>query len=565
MGLRYRLNFTYSDAELSSPVQENITALQGFFRDSFQCDPDPAHVDPDVHDQSIIPDKWLGNAPFFLYYDKWLRQQEPFYPENYLDIRSVLPIDIIQQYRNQLADMASGKGLLKPAARPIWAFCLDVLAVWDKLQAGHSHFYTGEYPLARIDYQAAYGLAYKAMQDNVLQGLAMAPFYNQRKKLPLNSLKDLPHFMDPAPELSASGVGYGDTPDWARDRFGLRLAYYALFTIPVCLGDAEYAMGDYEQAIFHYGQATRFAVGIARETDSGGYHPSPNDFEMYWVGDKPYTVRLNGDNTPDNSPYPYEEDIKQYDEFYTGIQDNPIYAYAKAWSLRIPTLTEIRYCRLRQANVMLEWADSLYRLNEPTSMARARELYKGVLWLHGKIPPICPTWPASFLGGGHGTVFQPSGIPSTYLHHSENPALVAQTNRAYLGIYQIDHRLNYYGEDDNIVPILRYRPLKETADRMAAMARGAQQDFILYTDRIEVAMTTRMQLSTLYSKLRTSPLDTGLEQGYTCSIQLLDAPGKVSFLHPARPIEKARTSLAPFLSRTDHERVAPRAPQYKGT
>ena len=53
---------------------------------------------------------------------------------------------------------------------------------------------------------------------------------------------------------------------------------------------------------------------------------------------------------------------------------------------------------------------------------------------------------------------------------------------------------------------------------------------------------------TLYSKLRTSPLDTGLEQEYTCSIRLLNAPGKVSVLHPARPIEKARTSLALFLS-----------------
>src|SRR5947209_10921658 len=72
-------------------------------------------------------------------------------------------------------------------------------------------------------------------------------------------------------------------------------------------------------------------------------------------------------------------------------------------------------------------------------------------------------------------------------------------------------------------------------------------------------------ISSLYSKLRTSPLDTGLEQGYTCSIQLLNAPGKVCFFHPARPIQKARTSLAPFLSRTDDERVALRAPQYKGS
>src|SRR2546429_6325682 len=71
--------------------------------------------------------------------------------------------------------------------------------------------------------------------------------------------------------------------------------------------------------------------------------------------------------------------------------------------------------------------------------------------------------------------------------------------------------------------------------------------------------------SSLYSKLRTSPLDTGPEQGYTCSMKLLNWPRKVSLLHPARPIEKARTSSAWFLSPTDHERVALRAPQYKGT
>src|SRR2546429_8857809 len=68
----------------------------------------------------------------------------------------------------------------------------------------------------------------------------------------------------------------------------------------------------------------------------------------------------------------------------------------------------------------------------------------------------------------------------------------------------------------------------------------------------------------LYSKLLTSPLDTGLEQGYPCSMKLLNKPGKVCLIHPARPIKKARTSLAWFLSQTDHERVALRAPQYKG-
>ena len=495
LGLRYRLDLARPDTALSSPVQENIATLQGFFRDSFQCDLDPAHVDPDVHDQPIIPDKWQGNAPFFLYYDEWLRQQEPFYPENHIDVRLILPIDVVDQARTELANLAAGKIAGQAANVPLWNFCQDVLAVWDKLQAGHAHFYGGEYGLALVDYQAASNLAFKAMQDNVLQGLAMSPFYNQRKKLPLNNIKDVPRFMNPRPELDVDW-GYADKPDWARDRMGLRLAYYALFTIPVCLGDAEYALGDYEHAIFHYGQATRFEVGIARETDSGGYRPWYGDaFQMYWRGDKPYSVHLNGPDARNDARYPLEEDDSQYDQYYDTTTYSAVEQYAVAWARRIPHLAEIRYCRLRQANVMLEWADALYRLNEPTSMARARELYKGVLWLHGKIPPICPAWPRQLV--------TPGGLPNiTFLHHAENPALVSQTSRAYRGIYQIDHGLNYYGERDDIVPILRYRPLKDTADRTAAMARSAQQDFLQYTERVEAAMTARLQLANFLQKAK---------------------------------------------------------------
>src|SRR5207237_3856036 len=50
-----------------------------------------------------------------------------------------------------------------------------------------------------------------------------------------------------------------------------------------------------------------------------------------------------------------------------------------------------------------------------------------------------------------------------------------------------------------------------------------------------------------------------------CSHELLNSPGKVYFFHTARPIKKARTSLALFLSETDDEKVVLRAPQYKGT
>ena len=499
LGLRYRLNMTRTDSVSSNPVQENIATLQGFFRDSFQCELDPAHVNPDIHNQPIISDKWQGNAPFFLYYDEWVRQQQPFYAENYLDVRQMLSIDIDRQTRVQLANLAGGKIVGQAAHVPQWKFCQDVLAVWDTLQAGHAHFYAGEYALAAVDYRVAHRLALGAMQDNVLQRLPIGALVNQRKSYPLKSMKDLPHFTNPS-ELAAGGFGYADDPArWALDRMGLRLAYYALTTIPVCLGDAEFATGDYEHAVFHYGQATRFQVGIARESDNAGYRPwYLDDFQMYWRGDKPYTVRTNGPAAADYSRYPLEEDDDNYDSFYDTTLNNPIEQYATAWAQRLPHLAEQRYCRLRQANAMLDWADALYRVNEPTSMARARELYKGVLWLYGRTPPIAPDWP------------RPGPLPMpTFAHHTENPALISQTARASRGVYQIDHGLNYYGEHEDVVPILRYRSLKDTADRTAAMARGAQQDFLQYTQQAEAATTTQLQLSNFLqkSKLQASIAD----------------------------------------------------------
>ena len=57
------------------------------------------------------------------------------------------------------------------------------------------------------------------------------------------------------------------------------------------------------------------------------------------------------------------------------------------------TALDIRLVQLRLGNVLLEWADALFRADDPSSTARARELYKAVLWLHGDDPAISPDWP----------------------------------------------------------------------------------------------------------------------------------------------------------------------------
>ena len=78
---------------------------------------------------------------------------------------------------------------------------------------------------------------------------------------------------------------------------------------------------------------------------------------------------------------------------------------------------------------MLEWADALYRTNDATNMQRARELYKGVSFLHGETPPICPEWPGDWRFGGLGV------CPSTIFNNQrENPALVSQKNAGAPGL-----------------------------------------------------------------------------------------------------------------------------------
>jgi hypothetical protein len=77
MGLRYRTDFRRSDFITSDAVKENITTLQRFYSDSWQSDPDPVHTLPDKLNQNFIPDKLVGKAPLFLYYDEWLLQRDP--------------------------------------------------------------------------------------------------------------------------------------------------------------------------------------------------------------------------------------------------------------------------------------------------------------------------------------------------------------------------------------------------------------------------------------------------------------------------------------------------------
>jgi hypothetical protein len=484
LGLRYRLDLTRPDSALSSPVQENIATLQAFYRDSFQCAPDPAPTAPDVHfGRPMVSEKLQGKAPFFLHYDEWLRQQSPFYPENFFDVRRTYSVDVV--------DGANGRDLLKTRIqnsggqeRAEWQFIWNVWDISDKLNEGHAQYYRGEYGDALQKYLAAFRMAFVAIQEKLVKGFDIAGALAGRKKLPVNNMQELSKFLKPPP--FGLSFEYNLRP-YDRDDMILALVYYCLYTIPVCLGDTYLALGDYEKSVFHYGQTTRFPVGTARETDTGGYRPHYlKDFPLYHIGDRPYTVNLGT-----YREYPLEGDSGEYYDTTT---------YSQIEQLRVDLIAkyahpvEVKYFRLRQANAMLEWADALYRTNDAPSIQRARELYKGVSFLHGEMPPLCPTWPSDWRFG-----LGPVAMP-LFRNHRENPAVVLQKVRARKGLFQIDAGLNYYGDTDQLVPPLRYRPLKETADRFAALAKSAQQDFLLYMEKMESALLERMKLANLLQK-----------------------------------------------------------------
>lgn len=456
LGLRYRLDFTRPDSAMSSPVQENIATLQGFFRDSFQRGPEPGPTEPAVLQkykgplQPIIPDKLQGNAPFFLYLEEWRKQQETFYAENFFDVRHSLAFE---DCRKDVLDIALQYTEDKKAKEYIKGVC-DLSKT---LKQGHDLFHRGEYVAALRTYDKARNDADRLRSYSFWSGSL-----SDRSRMFVTNMDQLVDFMRSKYPLGLSTLYKSREHN---QRIVNRVFhYYKLFTIPICLADTYLALGNYEEAVSNYSSMTRFSVARAKPTDSAGYKHSllSQTFNLYFEGDRPYTVwptvgRIENDKV-------------------NGYPVHPV---------------EARYFRLRQANAMLEWADALYRSDEPANIQRARELYKGVLFLHGETPPTGPEW----------TSDRPFGfrVPR-FLNLRENPALVAQKARARQGLYQIEEGLNYYGENDVVVPPLRYTALKETADRFTALAKSSQNDFLLYMENMENAMIERMKLSNLMQK-----------------------------------------------------------------
>jgi len=513
--LRYRMDATRSDAETSSPVQLNIDTLQGFYSDGFQSSADPS---------PIFPKTLLGRAPFYLEYEEWLTRNGPFYGENYYQITDTVYAQLSDEdvaYFSAAKSNAAADGYSKWLGR--------FIDLETALSNGQTQLGLGEYTQATNFYLQASQIAETALQTAIVDigGIpwtaetegavtssdvlsAVSGRLAKYRSLPMKQPSDLDsatgsvtgvddNFMDFLRleffnhVVPLGGNAYGPpsemtqelTDDHPKILFSFLHAY--LYAIPVCLGDVAMASYDYPAAEYYYGLASGFAVGRAKVSDPSGY--------SYWYqGTEYYTniltaapstnLTIESDGTLPYScdvsaapAYSYLVDVNYPSQFFVDLASAIV--ISKTHSM------EQSFLRLRQGEAILEWADSLYRTDDVANLARARELYKAAIWIHGVAPPISPDWTA---------------IAGFYFNQAVNPALTSQLTRAQKAFYQLAAGLNYLGYSSGYVPPLRYIPLKAAADQFATAAKSAETDYLNAISQVENDIQQALLTSNMLQK-----------------------------------------------------------------
>jgi hypothetical protein len=501
---RYRVSFERQPAEQVSPIQLNVEALLGLLADTYQSLEEPFPALPGVfQEKPLIFPPFLGKAPFFLEYEEWLAQNDTFYPENVFDIRTAVPV-LSDGYRGATK---SGKAITLPTPYALsknfdnpakdvgdaatWneSVFLVVDAVTDALKKIDAQ----DYPkpsdfdalLQKIDNVT------KAFQRNVKQypspakgdrfyWLNVAGVWNDaadrqvsladRAKLKVTNRGELQQFEK---FLALPFMPYSDyeTEIWGIIRshliFASMLHYFGDVLIPYLRAIVALACGDYASAVIHLSPLSGYKIGIAETADTAGYNNSGAPYPgpiFYSDQTLPYTTQISADYVG----------LPPFD----GQQPPEIADF------------EQKFFKLVQGNAMLAWADLLYRNDDPSSIRRARELFKGVIFMHEEDPEISPLFQMT----------SSATWPLPFKFTEGNPPKAAQVARARLALYQIQNGMNVYGWRDDMVPIMRYKPLKQAADLFAASAKAAQSDFLQYMTRYEQAQIEVWQARDLVAR-----------------------------------------------------------------
>ena len=510
---RYRIGFVRSRGAMASPIELNVEALLGLLSDTWQSPPEPFPAEPAGRPKMpMIYPNYIGRAPFFLEYEEWLERQKRFYPENAYDIRRNLTV-YSARFRFWMDFFKAAPG---PEASDHFPTVGDrqksgewmkkLAETGDVMRAALTSADLCNYPeaLAKLD-EADRGLdqAFKDAQnpwyldrfdwlDNKNHWNIVMVSLHHRATRSVKTPEDLAKieaWFD-APFIPESKP-FPDADIWDMQRKGLAQArtasiwwlYYAHYVlIPYLRAQILFAMGNYAGAVKQIHRLTGTEVAVGETNTAIGYKRAD------------YPAFPDDSSLPSTAAVQFDAD-GFYDEIKPGLDPadtrGPLVFWAK---FEIPPF-EQKFLKLAQGEMMLEWADQLYRKDDPASIRRTRELFKAVLFMHGHDfdVDIAPQFK------GH-LILVPGLSPFPLMSGQENPALASQIRRAILGLWQIEQGLNAYGFSDDMVPVLRYQPLRQAAQYFAASAKSTQSDFITYMVRFEEAQIEGWQVAAMVKK-----------------------------------------------------------------
>lgn len=524
---RYRVRFDRAAGEKTDPISLNVEALQGLLSDTWQSPEEPFPAEPAIWVQQetgkpLIFQPFIGRAPFYLQFEEWRERTLRFYPENVYNVRRNIP----------LFDAAFRKAIDgQKAVKLRWNYNYnadpyngDAYYKSESDWTASGEWIESLFPIAdtiREAMRLADGQDYRQANDKLnwcAEALSNAVsgykthwvkdkftwYYKDEywAKTEYISLKSrAARSVKNAAELDAFEKWYewqfilewkgvvnekdSEYRDQGFTRARSLLIYDALYLkfvlVPYLQANLAMAVSDYARASKLLGRITGFEVGIGETGHPAGYldepqwgKPAMNDGTTL-----PYSTAIGIDGSYYGDPAP------NFDNYTVpkGVVLAPF---------------EQRFFQLAQGEAMLLLADELYRNDDPSSIRRAREMFKGVIFLHGEDPDIDPHFVLQFYPG------DPFGKVD-----AGNPARAAQLARARLGFYQIEQGLNVYGFRSDMVPVLRYRPLKQAADLFAAGAKSAQTDFLSYMMKFEQAQIEAWQTNALLKKAEAAKIIAG--------------------------------------------------------
>lgn len=517
---RFRVSLERRPQETVSPVGLNVEALLGLLSDTYQSPEEPFAATPSVVEGKPLiflysriagstSAGYLGTAPFFLQYEEWRDRQRTFFPENVYDVRRTIP-RLDEAFRKAIAATKTAPAApATPSGKDTYfnhypgeitasaEWVEKLYPVVDTLGEALAQIDAEIYPeaLRKLDAaEAAAGAAVKGHhRDWSVDKFWWWGEYNSwnndsaansrhgtrdhlvsladRAKQPVRNRDQLARF-----EAFFDVPVYGGWHQFekrlaqARSVYIYALEYYRDVLIPYLRASICSAQGDYGAALAELADLSAYRVGIGEPTATAPYAATDSS-ALFQAGTLPYTTTVSFDSEGEYGPA----------EGLAGPRSKKIAPF------------EQRFFQLAQGEVMLTWADELFRNDDPSSIRRARELYKGVLFMHGEDPGVAPDFPRD------GARPRSELFPG-FWRFQENPAKVSQTSRARYGLFLIGEGLNVYGYRDDLVPVLRYRSLKEAADSFAMAAQSAQRDFLTYQANFEQAQIDAWQARALARK-----------------------------------------------------------------